>query len=215
MDRTSAAEANLNARVRPQIVALRAKTPYPKRRPEGSAAAGVGGQRPALALVGAAVAAPGPVVTGSRAGAAGPGGGVRLSVVKLSAAQESVAGRPAGPAARAAGRPVAGARTPIKLTRRGRVVVGVLIGFAVTAVALIIWLAVAGRAQASNQVGPRVPVSDSVSRVVVRPGDTLWGIAAKADPSADPRAVEGEIIDLNSLSSTAIQVGQVLLIPKG
>ncbi|HEX9624356.1 MAG TPA: LysM peptidoglycan-binding domain-containing protein [Streptosporangiaceae bacterium] len=121
------------------------------------------------------------------------------------------AGRPVA----GAGRPVAGARTPIKLTRRGRVVVGVLIGLAVAAVAILIWFAVAGQAQASSHVGPRVPASDSVSRVVVRPGDTLWAIAAKADPNADPRAVIGEILDLNSLTNTAVQVGQVLLVPKG
>ena len=236
MDTTSAAEANLNARVRPQIVALRRKTPYPKRRPEGVAAVAIGGPRPALSLVGA-----GPV-------ADGPGAGVRLSVVKLSAAEWPAEGRAAegraaeglpavgraaeglpavglpavgpsvaapGPLGAGAGRPVAGARTPIKLTRRGRVVVGVLIGLAVAAVAILIWFAVAGQAQASSHVGPRVPASDSVSRVVVRPGDTLWAIAAKADPNADPRAVIGEILDLNSLTNTAVQVGQVLLVPKG
>jgi LysM repeat protein len=54
-----------------------------------------------------------------------------------------------------------------------------------------------------------------VSRVVVRPGETLWAIAAQADPAADPRAVIPEIIDLNSLSGTSLQVGQVLLVPKG
>ena len=33
MGMTSAAEANLDARVRPQIVAMRSRTPYPRRRP--------------------------------------------------------------------------------------------------------------------------------------------------------------------------------------
>ena len=203
MDMTSAAEANLNARVRPQIVALRAKTPYPKQRAEGAAAVAVSGPRPVLSLVGAGSAAAGPV----------PEAAVRLSVVKLSAAEAPVAGRPVAGRPAAAARP--GARTPIKLTRRGRVVVGLLIGLAVAAVALLIGFAVAGPAQASSHVGPRVPASDSVSRVVVRAGQTLWGIAAKADPSADPRAIIGEIIDLNSLNGTTIQVGQVLLVPKG
>src|SRR5579863_1031587 len=113
MDLTSAAEANLNARVRPQIVALRSKTPYPKRRAEGAAAVAVAGPRPVLSVVGGSGAGPSPA-----------------------------AARPA------AVRPEATARTPIKLTRRGRVVVGVLIGLAVTAVAILIWFAVAGQAQA-------------------------------------------------------------------
>src|SRR6266436_6074042 len=99
MDTTSAAEANLNARVRPQIVALRRKTPYPKRRPEGVAAVAVGGPRPALSLVGA-----GPVADGPGAGA---GAGVRLSVVKLSAAEWPAAGRAAA-GLPAAGLPAAG-----------------------------------------------------------------------------------------------------------
>jgi len=114
-----------------------------------------------------------------------------------------------------AGRPVAGERTPIKLTRRGRVVVGALVGLAVATVAVLIWFGVAGQAEASSHVGPKVPASDSVSRVVVRPGDTLWAIAAKAEPSADPRATIGEILDLNSLTGTSVRVGQVLLVPKG
>lgn len=199
MDLTSAAEANLNARVRPQIVALRSKTPYPKRRPEGVAAAVVAGGRPALSVVGPAA------VSGSS---------VRLSVVGGSETGRSVPGRP-GSGRSAAGRSDVAARTPIKLTRRGRVVVGVLIGLAMAAVAVAIWLAVAGQAQASSQVGPRVPAGNSVSRVVVRPGETLWAIAAQADPAADPRTVIPEIIDLNSLSGTSLQVGQVLLVPKG
>jgi nucleoid-associated protein YgaU len=208
MDLTSAAEANLNARVRPQIVALRSKTPYPKRRPEGVAAAVAAGGRPVLSVVGPAAV---------------PGSNARLSVVGGAETGRSVAGRsvPRQPASRwpRSGRPGAGrsdkaARTPIKLTRRGRVVVGVLIGLAVAAVAIAIWFAVAGQAQASSQVGPRVPAGNSVSRVVVRPGDTLWAIAAQANPAADPRAVIPEIIDLNSLSGTSLQVGQILLVPK-
>jgi LysM repeat protein len=183
MDLTSAAEANLNARVRPQIVALRSKTPYPKRRTDAGAAAAVGGAVVRGAVVGGAA------VRGAVAGRGAVGGG-------------------------AVGGAAVGARTPIKLTRRGRVVVGVLIGLAVAAVAIAIWFAVAGQAQASSQVGPRVPAGNSVARVVVRPGETLWGIAAKADPTADPRAVIGEIVDLNSLSSTSLQVGQVLLVPR-
>jgi hypothetical protein len=138
MDLTSAAEANLNARVRPQIVALRSKTPYPKRRPEGAAAAVVAGGRPVLSVVGPAAV---------------PGSSVRLSVVGGAQAGLSVPGR-TGSRRLVSGRPVAAgrsdaaaARTPIKLTRRGRVVVGVLMGLAVAAVAIAIWFAVAGQAQ--------------------------------------------------------------------
>ena len=51
-------------------------------------------------------------------------------------------------------------------------------------------------------------------RVVVRPGDTMWSIAVRADPAADPRAVIQQIVEDNGLTGTAIQVGQVLWVPR-
>jgi LysM repeat protein len=51
-------------------------------------------------------------------------------------------------------------------------------------------------------------------RVVVRPGQTLWSIATKADPSADPRVVIQQIIDDNALSGTTVSAGQVLWVPR-
>jgi len=85
----------------------------------------------------------------------------------------------------------------------------------VAATAALIWLAVAGQAQAASHVGPGGPVGHSMLRVVVRPGQTLWSIATKADPAADPRAVIQEIIDDNTLTGTAVQTGQVLWVPRG
>ncbi len=98
---------------------------------------------------------------GRRCRWSGPGGGswIKCRSCPWSAVRDraSVPGRPWGQAGRLRGGPMPAARTPIKLTRRGRVVVGVLIGLAVAAVAVAIWLAVAGQAQASSHVGPRVP----------------------------------------------------------
>jgi hypothetical protein len=51
-------------------------------------------------------------------------------------------------------------------------------------------------------------------RVVVLPGQTLWSIAMKADPAADPRAVIQQIVDDNALAGTAITAGQVLWVPR-
>ncbi len=112
--------------------------------------------------------------------------------------------------ARAASKPGA-----IRLTRRGRIVVGTIVAIGVAAAAGAIWLAAAGRAQASSQLIPMPRLGNSVLRVVVRPGQTLWGIATQADPDADPRSVIPEIIELNSLSSTTISPGQVLWVPRG
>lgn len=49
--------------------------------------------------------------------------------------------------------------------------------------------------------------------VTVRPGDTLWSIAAQAAPSRDPRAVIDEMRELNQISGDVVRVGEVLRVP--
>ena len=49
--------------------------------------------------------------------------------------------------------------------------------------------------------------------VVVRPGDTLWSIAAARYPAADPREEVQAIEALNGLSGPQIAVGQTLELP--
>jgi nucleoid-associated protein YgaU len=174
MSMASAAEANLDARIRPEISALRSRTSYSRRRPDARPQAPA--HRPVPYL---------PV----------PGAGVPGAVQR---------------AASAAARP-----GPVRLTGRGRIVVWALAAIGVAAITALIWLAVAGQAQASSHVRGGTPAAGSVRRVVVRQGETLWGIATRVDPAADPRVIIGEIVDLNSLSGTAIQAGQVLLVPAG
>lgn len=51
---------------------------------------------------------------------------------------------------------------------------------------------------------------------VVRPGDTLWALAAGvAGSGADLRPVVDEIEELNSLDGATIHPGQVLVLPAG
>jgi LysM repeat protein len=83
------------------------------------------------------------------------------------------------------------------------------------AVSGVLWLIVAGQAQASNHTRPGGPAAQGMARVVVRPGQTLWGIAVQAEPTADPRVVVQEIIDANSLNGPAIAAGTVLWVPRG
>jgi len=100
------------------------------------------------------------------------------------------------------------------LTRRGKIVVGVLAVIAVAGVAALVWLAVAGRAQAADKVQQPGTTGHSMLRVVVRPGESLWTIAVRTDPAADPRVVIQQIIDDNALRGTAIRAGQVLWVPR-
>lgn len=91
---------------------------------------------------------------------------------------------------------------------------GVLVAIGVALVGLF-WLAIGGQAEASSHLPGRGSAGRGMIRVVVRPGQTLWGIAVRADPSVDPRVVIGEIVSDNELTGTGIQVGQTLWVPRG
>jgi LysM repeat protein len=51
-------------------------------------------------------------------------------------------------------------------------------------------------------------------RVTVLPGQTLWAIAQQAEPSADPRTVIPQIMQINAITSTDLQPGQQLWVPR-
>lgn len=97
---------------------------------------------------------------------------------------------------------------PLRLTRRGRVVVATVVALAVAVLSLL----AAGAAQATNHF---VPSRHNLVRVVVRPGQSLWSVAENADPDQDTRLVVKQIIDLNSLSSDTVFAGQQLWVPRG
>jgi nucleoid-associated protein YgaU len=103
-----------------------------------------------------------------------------------------VSAEPAGSRARAG-------EAPLRLTRRGYVVLGLL---AATLVAGLLWLA--------HTSGPAGPAPPAVGAVTVRDGDTLWSIASRIAPQRDPRLVVVELEDVNHLSSPVLQPGQVL-----
>src|SRR5262245_1881456 len=97
---------------------------------------------------------------------------------------------------------------PIRLTRRGRVVI-------VCAVALVLlvglWVGARHRARATSG-GERGPVTSGES-VVVGPDDTLWGIAERTRPDVDPRVTVQRMIDLNALPGAIVNPGQRIYIP--
>jgi hypothetical protein len=111
-------------------------------------------------------------------------------------------------------RPQPGRPGALRLTRRGRRVVagfGVLVALvAVT----VIWISAAGSVQASS--GGPAPGSPyrGLTQIVVRPGQTLWSIAAAAEPSGNPWAVMQQIINVNALNGPTVQAGEQLWVPK-
>jgi LysM domain len=117
------------------------------------------------------------------------------------------------PARQRSARPIAAgqqASPPLRLTRRGRVVVAAAVVLLVAVLSLI----AAGAAQAiSHSASPR-PAGRALAQVVVRPGQSLWSVAESADPNADTRLVSQQIIELNALSGTTVFAGQRLWVPR-
>lgn len=66
----------------------------------------------------------------------------------------------------------------------------------------------------ANAVGVgRSPEAGLSRTYVVRPGDTLWSIATRSVPSADPRFVVDAIASANQVDPGALVPGQQLVIP--
>jgi hypothetical protein len=103
-------------------------------------------------------------------------------------------------------------RFPLRLTRRGRIVVTVFLVAVFSVAVLLVTALVSGRAQATNHGQPRAGYQ-GMHQIVVKPGQTLWSIAASAEPTADPRNVVQEIMAANAIGSPTIAAGQLLWVP--
>jgi hypothetical protein len=114
---------------------------------------------------------------------------------------------PAGRSGRPRDTPVA----PLRLTRRGQVVIALAAALLVTMVSLLL----AGVAQATNDGPSPRAARENLAQVIVRPGQSLWSVAESADPDQDTRAVIQQIIDLNSLNGDTVFAGQQLWVPRG
>lgn len=99
---------------------------------------------------------------------------------------------------------------PVRLTRRGRVVVAALL--LLLALAALALLRAPATASTLVRGASTAPVAE---RVTVRPGETLWQIAQRAVPGADPRDTVARIEDMNGLRSSSVQAGRVLFVPAG
>jgi nucleoid-associated protein YgaU len=121
------------------------------------------------------------VVTGPQEG---PAGSSRLAAVEVDSAR---------------------APQPIRLTRRGRLVL--------LAVAILLMLFGFSIGK-SVSFASTVPAPSTGSQtVIVQPGDTLWAIATQVAPKTDPRVTVQRIIALNGLRNADVLAGQQLALP--
>jgi hypothetical protein len=95
-------------------------------------------------------------------------------------------------------------RRPVHLTRRGRL--------AVTLALVAVSTGLLGLAQPEAFAigGGNGPATQ---RITVRPGETLWAIADRVAPNADPRSTIARLESMNHLTSSTVPAGSVLLVP--
>ena len=105
-----------------------------------------------------------------------------------------------------AGHPVAPTRpAPVRLTRRGRLLVTLVLLAAVTAAFIVFSSWSSATAEAGVDVPTRVHV--------VSEGDTLWAIASEIAEPGEIREVVHQIEKMNSLPGPSLVEGQELAIP--
>lgn len=93
-----------------------------------------------------------------------------------------------------------------RLTRRGRVVVFLA---AMTTI-LLLGVTLGDSTVATSQAG----TAAATNAVTVKAGQTLWQIAATANPNGDIRQTVDDIMKLNSLPSAAgLQMGSEIAVP--
>jgi hypothetical protein len=107
--------------------------------------------------------------------------------------------------------PAEPAASPLRLTRRGRVVIAGLAVLVVAALSLL----VAGAAQATSHAAPVGAAGHNLAQVAVRPSQSLWSVAESADPGADTRLVIQQILKLNALHGDTVFAGERLWVPRG
>jgi LysM repeat protein len=97
-------------------------------------------------------------------------------------------------------------KKPVRLTRRGRLAM-----FLSTVLMLVVLGVVLGSTTVATD-NPGAPVPATM--VAVQPGQTLWDIAAKANPTGDIQVTVDDIMKLNSIASGGhLQAGDSIAVP--
>jgi hypothetical protein len=99
--------------------------------------------------------------------------------------------------------------TRLRITRRGRRVLATLVALPVAA-AIAAAVVGSGSALASHDAGAP---AGTFSTVTVSAGESLWGIAERVAPQADPRDVVDAVVRLNALDGVTLVPGQQLALP--
>jgi hypothetical protein len=93
---------------------------------------------------------------------------------------------------------------------RGRILLGIMATALVVVLALP-WGGAGGRPLATSGPARAGAVIAPHELYIVQPGDTLWGIAQRLAPNADPRSVEAQLAA--EVGGDTVLVGQRLVLP--
>jgi Tfp pilus assembly protein FimV len=96
---------------------------------------------------------------------------------------------------------------PIRLTRRGRL-------FVVAGLMATMVLAGIVTGHGSSQAAGGGSVAATSRTLTVKPGDTLWSVAARIAPHSDPRLVVADIESRNHLIGGQVRAGEQLRVPR-
>ena len=102
-------------------------------------------------------------------------------------------------------------QTPLRLTRRGWIVLVVLPLMLLTAFLMSLSGFLTSPAKAADTVS-ELSLTPTVT-VTVQQGQSLWAIAGTVAPERDPRDVVADIVQLNNLDGGAVNPGQQLFVP--
>ena len=94
----------------------------------------------------------------------------------------------------------------VRLTRRGRLAV-------VLAVLGLLVLGFSATGHVASQAASSAPAQHART-VTVQPGESLWAVAVRIAPHADPRLVVQRIAEINHLAGAAVSAGQQLVVPE-
>jgi negative regulator of sigma E activity len=98
--------------------------------------------------------------------------------------------------------------SPLRLTRRGRVLARLAVA-ALVLLAVVAGVLLIDRSAAADSQAHPIPVSYRV----VLPGETLWQIAGEVAPGTDRRDTVARIKELNALDTAAVNAGQRIAVP--
>jgi hypothetical protein len=93
----------------------------------------------------------------------------------------------------------------VRLTRRGRLVV-------VLSVLALLVVGFSMTGHVSSQAASRTGMQHART-MTVQPGESLWALAVRIAPHADPRLVVARIAQINHLAGAEVFAGQQLVVP--